>query len=102
MTYAMTLDNSWELMSEEEMYDVNGGGLFDKAINKAIDFVKSGVAWTLVALGAKMTFTQIYAGLSLIAGWKDVLVAIKLAFWDFRVLAGVVLVAAGMAMAVFL
>jgi hypothetical protein len=25
MTYAMTLDNSWELMSEEEMYDVNGG-----------------------------------------------------------------------------
>ena len=25
MTYAMTLDNSWELMTEEEMYDVNGG-----------------------------------------------------------------------------
>ncbi len=28
MTYAMTLDNSWELMSEEEMYDVNGGAVF--------------------------------------------------------------------------
>lgn len=27
MTYAMTLDNSWELMSEDEMYDVNGGFL---------------------------------------------------------------------------
>jgi len=26
MTYAMTLDNSWEIMTEEEMYDVNGGG----------------------------------------------------------------------------
>jgi len=25
MTYAMTLDNSWEIMSEDEMYDVNGG-----------------------------------------------------------------------------
>ena len=25
MTYGLTLDNSWELMSEEEMYDVNGG-----------------------------------------------------------------------------
>jgi len=25
MTYAMTLDNSWEIMNEEEMYDVNGG-----------------------------------------------------------------------------
>ena len=28
MTYAMTLDNSWELMSEEEMYDVNGGAVY--------------------------------------------------------------------------
>jgi len=27
MTYAMTLDNSWELMTEDEMYDVNGGFL---------------------------------------------------------------------------
>jgi hypothetical protein len=27
MTYAMTLDNSWELMTEDEMYDVNGGGV---------------------------------------------------------------------------
>lgn len=25
MTYAMTLDNSWAIMNEEEMYDVNGG-----------------------------------------------------------------------------
>ena len=27
MTYTMTLDNSWELMSEDEMYEVNGGWL---------------------------------------------------------------------------
>ncbi|MBV1708985.1 MAG: hypothetical protein KMY54_03920 [Erysipelothrix sp.] len=25
MTYAMTLDHSWEIMSEDEMHDVNGG-----------------------------------------------------------------------------
>ncbi len=24
MSYAMTLDNSWEVMNEEEMYGVNG------------------------------------------------------------------------------
>jgi len=32
MTYAMTLDNSWELMSEEEMYDVNVGGNFMRKV----------------------------------------------------------------------
>lgn len=25
MTYAMTLDNSWEIIAEEDMYNVNGG-----------------------------------------------------------------------------
>lgn len=25
MTYAMTFDNSWEVMTEDEMYEVNGG-----------------------------------------------------------------------------
>jgi len=34
MTYGLTLDNSWELMSEEEMYDVNGGGIFDWSSDK--------------------------------------------------------------------
>ena len=33
MTYAMTLDNSWEMMSEEEMYDVNGGGVYIKLVD---------------------------------------------------------------------
>ncbi|MDY0278596.1 MAG: hypothetical protein RBQ97_10995 [Acholeplasma sp.] len=33
MTYAMTLDNAWELMTEDEMYDVNGGGLYIELYN---------------------------------------------------------------------
>ena len=33
MTYAMTLDHSWEIMSEEEMYDVNGGDSLNFARN---------------------------------------------------------------------
>ena len=28
MTYAMTLDHSWEIMSEDEMHDVNGGNWY--------------------------------------------------------------------------
>jgi len=45
MTYAMTLDNSWEVMNEEEMYDVNGGN--------AAMFVKNivGLAAMFAALG---------------------------------------------------
>jgi len=46
MTYAMTLDNSWELMSEEEMYNVNGGYyIANSAINTLVAFA-SGAALT--------------------------------------------------------
>ncbi|NLK12910.1 MAG: hypothetical protein GX312_04865 [Candidatus Phytoplasma sp.] len=35
MSYTMILDNSWELMTEDEMYDVNGG-LFGWSSDKFI------------------------------------------------------------------
>ena len=60
MTYAMTLDNSWELMTEDEMYDVNGGflGWFKEAresvIGQAIEIVYTGIR---VVLGAKAVAT---------------------------------------------
>jgi len=69
MTYGLTLDNSWELMSEEEMYDVNGGGSWaltftSKTIGIAIGavsgvFIRSGVTAGLTALsGILMGFQQ--------------------------------------------
>lgn len=49
MTYAMTLDNSWEIMDEEEMYDVNGG------------FWGNGIStfWTGIAIDAAITVAGI-------------------------------------------
>lgn len=61
MSYTMILDNSWELMSEEEMYDVNGGdaamfaalGVVGKTFGKilgtfAIFFVSMVFSWRVV------------------------------------------------------
>lgn len=53
MTYAMTLDNSWEIMSEDEMYDVNGGETvmiyFTPTTQRAI--INAGVAGLAAAAG---------------------------------------------------
>ena len=46
MTYAMTLDNSWELMSEDEMYDVNGGGAITISISRDLIVNVAGVLFT--------------------------------------------------------
>ncbi len=43
MTYAMTLDNSWELMSEEEMYEVNGGGQINIIISRDVIMDVAGI-----------------------------------------------------------
>jgi hypothetical protein len=51
MTYGMTLDNSWEIMSEEEMYDVNGGVTIS---NSTLDGI-------LIALGINPLGTVLYA-----------------------------------------
>jgi len=53
MTYGLTLDNSWELMSEEEMYDVNGGD--------GISFwTKAAIIAAAVASAALLTVAIVY------------------------------------------
>ena len=37
--FSMALDNSWLVMNEEEMYDVNGGGTTEYVITFATDAV---------------------------------------------------------------
>ena len=63
MTYAMTLDNSWEIMNDEEMYDVNGGGSIPW-------WAKTLVAVGIAAFVAAVVFT---AGAILVAGWSAVM-----------------------------
>ena len=71
-TYTMTFNNFWELMSEDEMYDVSGGWkIFDSAIDKVVKFFADAVIGTLsLTFGVKAAVT-IYQGLSLIKGFKD-------------------------------
>ena len=61
MTYAMTLDNSWELMTEEEMYDVNGG------ISKTYyEYLSGGsaIAWiTAMSVKAGVQFATAFAAM---------------------------------------
>ncbi len=54
MTYAMTLDNSWELMSEDEMYDVNGGQTFTGLAAWAQITEMLAVTFGLFVLGGKL------------------------------------------------
>lgn len=63
MTYAMILDNSWELMSEDEMYDINGGGTIDLLYISYNDLV--GLLGAAMMSG--MTVTYAYMGVHLIA-----------------------------------
>lgn len=63
MTYLMTLDNSWELMTEDELYDVNGGG---------------NLPWWAAALGALAiaaiaTAIIVTCGAILVAGFSAVM-----------------------------
>ncbi|QWB99708.1 class IIb bacteriocin, lactobin A/cerein 7B family [Mycoplasmatota bacterium] len=52
MTYAMTLDNSWELMTEDEMYDVNGGYyIANSAINTLVAFAGGAALTTTGKVG---------------------------------------------------
>lgn len=56
MTYAMTLDNSWELMSEEEMYDVNGGGIARSTMALSIDIGIVAISLIYAVVGAAVTY----------------------------------------------
>ncbi len=51
MTYALTFDNSWAVMSEDEMHDVNGGGLFRKFNNWLNDQVWYQIATFVSTMG---------------------------------------------------
>lgn len=65
MTYAMTLDHSWEIMSEDEMHDVNGGMYVPDSTIQAIAFAIGVNAATTIP--AAMTAIKIGAGI--MAGW---------------------------------
>jgi len=67
MTYAMTLDNSWELMTEDEMYDVNGGStqtyVGGAAVKEITNMLANVAGWATLAfkfgaflLGGTLTF----------------------------------------------
>lgn len=67
MTYAMTLDNSWELMTEDEMYDVNGGGSLNISISK--EFIV-GAAQAIATGGTAAALAYLYPTLTVnIAIW---------------------------------
>ena len=108
MTYAMTLDNSWELMTEEEMYDVNGGGTTEIVVTFLTDAAFKGA----IGLGAVAFATALYAKVAVllaplhaipvvgtVAYWsllgsfvaaatyaftKGVNIVLNIAFWSFR------------------
>ncbi|MDY0144342.1 MAG: hypothetical protein RBR97_20870 [Bacteroidales bacterium] len=69
MTYAMTLDNLWELMSEEEMYDVNGGAVYisNSTLVGMFSWLTSFSVTTIVAYATviKTTLAAFVTGLSL-------------------------------------
>jgi len=101
MTYAMTLDNSWEIMNEEEMYDVNGGGWYSDKVAKVVKMFGDVVVGTLaLAFGLNAAKTM-YAGLSLVRGFKDILTAVKLAVFNWQVAVGFVAVVVAMAYAIY-
>lgn len=69
MTYAMTLDNSWELMSDEEMYEVNGGAVYisNSTLVGMFSWLASFSVTTIVAYATviKTTLSAFVTGLSL-------------------------------------
>ena len=69
MTYGLTLDNSWELMSEEEMYDVNGGAVYipNSTLVGMFSWLASFSVTTIVAYATviKTTLAAFVTGLSL-------------------------------------
>lgn len=109
MTYAMTFDNSWELMSEDEMYDVNGGSKSDFFLGVLASLVanalwvagkwaiNSGMVKTaLLAVGsaAKVVWAGISAAvawvwntpvaLAIVAGVVGITIGIIIAYYGLR------------------
>jgi len=69
MTYGLTLDNSWELMSEEEMYDVNGGQKFTGLAAWSQILEMLAVTFGLFVLGGKLAATAtVWTGIGTVIG----------------------------------
>ncbi|MBV1708987.1 MAG: hypothetical protein KMY54_03930 [Erysipelothrix sp.] len=63
MTYAMTLDHSWEIMSEEEMYDVNGGFYMNSgAVQATVMHLASGSPISATAIATAIKFSASWLG----------------------------------------
>jgi len=104
MSYAMTLDNSWDVMSEDEMYDVNGGWgwswkwsastFADNVISLAVStgIVKL-VTYAFTNMGFNMAKWSLKGAIKLlVSGWKAVT-----GFFTKLTLAGAVQLVAGLA-----
>ena len=88
MTYAMTLDNAWELMTEDEMYDVNGG----------ITFEKVSVWGVLISWELRMSNSELVTLLGLIAAGTSMyggLIKLGLAAAAAATTAGILLITFG-------
>ena len=102
MTYAMTLDHSWEIMSEEEMYDVNGGNASDLALNLLVGIV-GGIVANKIAPFVTLTNMKLalaYAGAAANVVWRAITTAVS---WicNTPVALAAVSVAAGLAGTLF-
>ncbi|MDX9691945.1 MAG: hypothetical protein RBT45_05755 [Acholeplasmataceae bacterium] len=67
MTYAMTLDNSWELMNEDEMYEINGGFLgwkWETFRDNIIGWMESSAMVRQAMIAAGITTTYLLAAAS--------------------------------------
>lgn len=67
-----------------------------------VKFFADAVIGTLSLTFSAKAAVTIYQGLSLIKGFKDVLTAVKLAFWNWQVALGLVAVAVAIAYAIYL
>jgi len=88
MTYAMTLDNSWELMSEDEMYDVNGG------IQIGSNYVYFSYNDIVIAVGtAAGSLSSFQLALLFIANtaWLNKIVGVGTAIWGLIGISAVLL-----------
>ena len=102
MTYAMTLDNSWEIMNEDEMYDVNGGGWFSRAYDKVVkmfaDIIVATLSVTTTAKAAVWAYTE-FATAQVSQGF---FYSLKAAVFNWKVLLAVVVLAVASIYAIYI
>ena len=106
--YSMALDNSWLVMNEDEMYDVNGGGTTEYVITFATDAVfKSLIGLSAFAAATSLLPTassllaplnaipvvgtalylaalRAFVGAATYAISKGINIVLNVSFWSFR------------------